>query len=118
MASKLTLIAPDPIDGLRMATLQQRRSRLVRTARGRGAPLWVALGMVACALIQVAVQHYGLALLMAAMAALAFWSMRQNARLQMRELDRRIDAMAAEPDGAVICAAAGAARTLMLREPD
>lgn len=117
MASKLTLIAPDPIDGLRMAMLQQRRGRLARTARGRGAPLWVAMWMAACALIQVATNHYWLALLMVAMAALGFWSMRQSARLQMRELDRRIDSMAGEPDGAVISAAASAARTLLLRDP-
>jgi hypothetical protein len=42
--------------------------------------------------------------------------MRQAARLQMRELDRRIDAMASEPDGAIVAAAAGAARTLILRD--
>ncbi|HUF20359.1 MAG TPA: hypothetical protein VMP00_06350 [Burkholderiales bacterium] len=117
MANKLTLIAPDPIDGLRTALLQQRRGRLVRTARGRGAPIWFALILAACGLIQVAVHHYWLGVLMIAMGTLSFWSLRQTARQQMRELDRRIDAMAAEPDGAIAAAAAGAARTLILRDP-
>jgi hypothetical protein len=118
MADKLTLIAPDPIDGLRMALLQQRRGRLVRTARGRGTPLGLALILAACGLIQVAVHQFWLGMLMIAMGTLSFWSMRQAARLQMRELDRRIDAMASEPDGAIVAAAAGAARTLILRDPE
>lgn len=117
MENNLAIPAPDPVDGLRIAVLQQRRSRLVRIARGRGAPLWSALALFTCALVQIVLHNYWSGLLMIALGVMSYWSIRQAARLQVRELDHRIDAIASGPDGAVIAAAAGAARTLILRDP-
>ena len=119
--------APDPMDGLRLALMQQRSERLRAKASGR--TLGVVEGLMAVMLISgilVAISggtrtsshvlRLAVGLLLIFEAVFLWWVGRRSAREQLRRLDQQIEAAARQPDAAVIAEAASAARTYVLRQ--
>lgn len=119
---------PDPVDGLRLALLQQRRDGLRKRVAGR------ALGMQEGLLIIVAAigitllvlaagdparkpQHIVVGVALLFQGVFLWFMARSSARSQLRQLNRQIEAELRRADGPVVAEAAAAARELLLREP-
>ena len=118
---------PDPVDGLRLALLQQRRERLQARASGRifGLMEGLLLVMLVCGIVLLAggglhsmgrMLRFAMGLLLI-VNALALYIGRWFAALEeTRRLDERIAAETRSPDAAEIQAAAAAARTFLVRD--
>ncbi len=122
---------PDPVDGLRLAMLQQRRDQLRARLRFRtfGIMEGLLLLMLACGVAIVVtgehgrylrIQHLQHLVLGWALIIQAFglwWAARRSALQELRRLEQRIETQSHRADAAVVAAAAAAARTLLLRKP-
>lgn len=117
---------PDPVDGLRLALLQQcadeaRRQLKFRTF-GKKEGLLVAMLVCGVAILASAepgsshTLHLVLGWLFVVQATVLYWSLRHSAAKELRSLTQRITAMTESPDGKIIEQAAGAARDLLLRK--
>ncbi len=119
--------APDPVDGLRLALLQQRAEHLRQQLKfrtfGMKEGLLVAMLAIGIALLANAgpgrshTQYLVVGGALIVQAAGLYWSLRHSAAKELRRLQQLISAAADVPDGAVIAQAAGAARDLLLRKP-
>jgi hypothetical protein len=117
---------PDPVDGLRLALLQQRADEVRRQLGFRtfGMKEGLLVAMLASGITILAMASPGrshtqslvLGWALIVQAAGLYWSLRHSAAQELQRLEKRILATAASPDGKVIEEAAGAARQLLLRK--
>jgi hypothetical protein len=117
---------PDPVDGLRLALLQQRADEVRRQLGFRtfGMKEGLLVAMLASGITILAMASPGrshtqslvLGWALIVQAAGLYWSLRHSAVKELALLEKRIAAAAASPDARVIEAAAGAARQLLLRK--
>lgn len=119
---------PDPVDGLRLALLQQRAEQLRARLGFRkfGFMELLPLLMLACGITVLVtvghgryarIQHQVLGWALVVQAVGLWWSARHTAHKELQRLQLRISALAHSPDGAAIVAAATAARSVLLRKP-
>lgn len=120
---------PDPVDGLRLALLQQERDRLRTRANGRffgmqeGLQMFMVMVGVVLLVMGISGATESPPVLVAAgvllmVQAVYLWFMsRSTARAQLRQLEKRIEAESHRADAPAIAEAAAAARELLLREP-
>ena len=117
---------PDPVDGLHLAMLQQRRDELLLKASGRvsGFMLWLLVFMLVCGAAVIILTlftdskrplGFSMGALLIAQALFVWWSWRRAARRQLQSLNRQIQFILTQPDAAVIARAAAAARATLLR---
>lgn len=118
---------PDPVDGLRLALLQQRRERLRKRAAGRAfgvqeglqlcmAGIGITLLILAAAEPARHPQHIAVGVVLIIQGVFLWFLARGMARSQLRQLDKQIEAESCRADAPVVAAAAVAARELLLRD--
>lgn len=117
----------DPIDGLRLALLQQQQGRLrARLALRAFTPLdgLMAL-MLICGIVMVAagglgtadlMLRLGIGLLVLCQVAYLWFALRHATRKQLRKVEAQIEAETNGPDGAITIEAAAAAREFILQQ--
>lgn len=116
---------PDPVDGLRLALLQERRDELAARAAGRtlGINEWlmVAMAVIGIGLLGAAAMRRAERLQSAltgtvlVVQAMSLWLMaRRAARSQLLQVERQIAVESERADAATIAVAASAARDLLL----
>jgi hypothetical protein len=117
----------DPMDGLRLALLQQRADQLRKQLRFAtfGLKEGLMVGMLAAGLTILLLaepgRSYKLSLMMGGLlvsqSAVLYWSLRQTAARELQRIEQRIAVAADVPEAAVVAQAASAARELLLRKP-
>lgn len=117
---------PDPMDGLRLALLQQRADEMRKRLRFRTFGMkegllvvMLASGITILALTEPGRSHtlqlvLGWALVV--QAAGLYLSLRHSASLELERLTQRISALTQSPDGNAMEQAAGRAQELLLRK--
>jgi len=116
---------PDPVDGLHLALLQQRRDRLRKRAAGRAfgvqEGLQVLMAGIGITLLILAVrdparhpQHLAVGAVLVIQGVFLWFVARGMARSQLRQLDQQIDAESRRADAPAVAAAAMATRELLL----
>jgi hypothetical protein len=116
----------DPIDGLRLAMLQQNADQLRKQLKFStfGAKEILMLIMLTIDILFLLSGKSGspgdmvtvLGWLLITQAFVLYWSLRRAAARHLKLVEQRIAAATSVPDGAVITEAAGAARELLLRK--
>ncbi len=119
---------PDPVDGLRLALLQQERDRLRTRASSRFFGMQEGL-QLCMALLGVALLAMGIAgtvrnspvlvavgILLMVQAVYLWFMFRSAARAQLKQLEKRIEAESRRADAPTIAVAATAAREFLLRD--
>jgi hypothetical protein len=119
--------APDPVDGLHLALLQQRADQLRKQLRlgTFGLKEGLMVGIMAAGITVLLVAEPGrshnlalvLGWMMIIQAALLYWSLRRTTAKELRRIEQRIAVATDVPEGAVVAQAAHAARDLLLRKP-
>ena len=117
---------PDPVDGLRLALLQQRADEVRKQLRFRtfGMKEGLLVSMLASGIAILLTASPGrshtqavvLGWALIVQAAGLYWSLRHSAAKELQLLEKRISATTASADGKVIGEAASAARELLLRK--
>lgn len=118
---------PDPVDGLHLALLQQRRERLRKRAAGRAfgvqEGLQVLMAGIGITLLILAMrdpahrpQHFAVGAVLLIQGVFLWFVARSMARSQLQQLDKQIEAEARRTDAPAVAAAALAARELLLGE--
>ena len=117
---------PDPMDGLRLALLQQRAEEMRKRLRfgtfGMKEGLLVLMlagGITILALTEPGRSHtlqlvLGWGLIV--QAGVLYWSLRQTASQELQRLTQRISTLTESPDGRAMEQVAGAAQELLLRK--
>jgi hypothetical protein len=118
---------PDPVDGLHLALLQQRRDRLSKRAAGRAfgiqEGLQVLMAGIGITLLILAMrdpahrpQHFAVGAVLVIQGVFLWFMARSMARSQLQQLDKQIESESRRADAPEIAAAAVAARELLLRD--
>jgi hypothetical protein len=118
---------PDPVDGLHLALLQQRRDGLRKRAAGRAfgvqEGLQVLLAGIGITLLILAMrdlahrpQHFVVGVVLIIQGVFLWFVARSMARSQLRQLDKQIEAELRRTDAPLVAEAAVAARELLLRD--
>jgi hypothetical protein len=118
---------PDPVDGLRLALLQQRRDSLRKRAAGRAfgvqeglqllmAGIGITLLILATRDLAHRPQHFVVGVVLIIQGVFLWFVARSMARSQLKQLDKQIEAELRRADAPVMAEAAVAARELLLRD--
>ena len=116
---------PDPVDGLHLALLQQRRDGLRKRAAGRAfgvqeglqllmAGIGITLLLVAMRDLAHRPQHFVVGAVLIIQGVFLWFLARSVARSQLRQLDQQIAAELRRADAPVVAEAAVAAHAVLL----